>query len=48
MREETAIDPGDEVLGHVHEGNVAAGHTDAGNGNPAEEDPVTDETSGEG
>ena len=47
MREETAIDPGDEVLGHVHEGNVAAGHADAGDGNPAEEDPVADEASGE-
>ena len=43
IREEMTVDPGDEVLCHVHEGNVAARHADARNGNPPEEDPIADE-----
>src|SRR5881275_3012026 len=45
---ETAVDPGDEILGHVHEGDVAAWHADPGDRNPAEEDPVANEAAGEG
>ena len=43
MREEVAIDPRDQVLGHVHEGHVVARRANTGDGSPAQQNPVADE-----
>ena len=42
---DVAIDPGGQVLGHVHERNIAAGHAHPGNRNPADQHPVAHQRS---